>query len=262
MRVLIAARFSPDGARPIGGVQSWSRTVGDVLKRRGYKVAYWEKGKLLAGTFDLGIISNICDTRAVTKFCAEYVSVSHGIIAPEKPFSRHAVFTSEEVRSHWNVDGPVIRQPIDLDFWNPAKLPACYLTRFSYRAGLDFIPAIAKGKRLQYRHVRNSNREAVRGILRRSACVLATGRAALEAMACGVPTIICDHRESYQKPLMELDLIKAMHHNYSGRNGITPTPQNVTQAIEQAMSDGNQRAHIEAHHDSNKIVDQLLEFAG
>ena len=37
MRILIAAKHAPHGNRPIGGVQSWSRTICRELERRGHR---------------------------------------------------------------------------------------------------------------------------------------------------------------------------------------------------------------------------------
>ena len=261
MRILLAARHSPIGQKHIGGVQSWSRAVGSELLERGHEVTYWEPGLTLSGIFDIGLIANVCDAGPVVKFCKRHLTVSHGIIEPERPSAKHVAFTSEEVRKHWNVEGPVIRQPIDLSFWTPGTEDKKFLTRFSYRHGLLFVPHVAKKLRLQYTHIGTSRHDVVRNLLRQSACVLATGRAALEAMACGVPVVLCDDRSSYQAALMDLSLEHAMHHNYSGRGGIAPTEANVLEAVQQAMEKGGNREHVERWHDSRVIVDELLEAA-
>jgi hypothetical protein len=91
--------------------------------------------------------------------------------------------------------------------------------------------------------------------------VLATGRAALEAMACDVPVVICDHRSAYQGPLMDLDIDGSMTRNYSGRGGETPTIENVRAAIEHAIDSGGKREHVLKHHDVRHVVDQLLAMA-
>jgi hypothetical protein len=257
MRVLIAARFTPDGPRPIGGVQSWSATVGAELRQRGHDVVFWGPGSSLAGMFDIGIAANIGDTRPALRLCTQHVVMCHGIIAPEKPAARAVAFTSEEVRDYWQGDGPIIRQPIDLDFWRPQPTEKHLLVRFSYRRGLEFVPALAQSLGLGFAHVENDNPQQVRETLSQAVCVLATGRSALEAMACGVPVVICDDRV-YQAPLLDMDTTGSMLRNYSGRGGVTPNEQNVRPAIEAAIAHGSLRSHVEEHHDVRNIVTQLL----
>ena len=118
---------------------------------------------------------------------------------------------------------------------------------------------IAQAMEMSYRHLRDHDELRARACVQKSACVLATGRAALEAMSCDVPVVLCDHRSAYQKPLMDLDIESAMTRNYSGRGGITPTIQNVRTAIESAMSSATMREHVLKHHDVVNIVDQLLD---
>lgn len=269
MRILLAAKHAPHGRRPIGGVQSWCRTVYTELARRGYEVETWgPEQPAPVGAFDLGIIANVSDTGKVLDQCESAVVISHGIIPAEDPTRGQRsggpiVYTSEGVRDHWGGEGPVLRQPIDLDFWSPGPPPKLehYLTRFSYRGGLQFVPALARGLKVQYRHVRNLDPREVREILRRSVCVLATGRAALEAMACGAPVVLCDHRSAYQGPLMDLDIEGARTRNYSGRGGVTPTPDLVRGAITMSMARGSMRRYVEDHHNVVDIVDQILELA-
>jgi len=262
MRILLAAKHAPHGSRPIGGVQSWCRTVANELTKRGHMVTTWgpEQGVPLGG-FDLGIMANVNDTARAFAWCRKTLLVSHGIISAEEPQGENVVFTSEEIRDHWKGSGPVIRQPIDTAFWSPETVQRDYLTRFSYRAGLPFVITMAKAMGLSYRHVKNSSQEEARKTVRKSVCVLATGRAALEAMACDVPVVLCDHRGAYQQPLMHTVIKQAMLKNYSGRGGITPTPENVKKAVIDAVAVGGRREHIMQYHRVENIVDQLLEVA-
>jgi len=267
VRILLAAKHAPHGPRPTGGVQSWCRTVASELADRGHDVVTWGPGQTTPlGGFDLGIIANATDTARAFAWCRKRIVISHGIIPAEDPRpDRHGspvVYTSEGVRDHWGGAGQIIRQPINLDFWKPAPALRAYLTRFSYRGGLNFVRQLAGPLKLSYVHVKNSPPIAVRSTLRRSACVLATGRAALEAMACGAPTVLCDHRSAYQRPLMDLDLTTAAERNYSGRGGIVPTLNNTREAIEQAIERGSMRNYVKKYHAVADIVDQLLEAAG
>ena len=262
MRILLAAKHAPHGSRPIGGVQSWCRTVANELTLRGYDVTTWgpEQG-IPVGGFDLGIIANASDTSRAFAWCRKTLNICHGIIPAEKPATNDlTVFTSEEIRDHWHGEGPIIRQPIDTAFWSPGQWPLrINLTRFSYRAGLPFVRNIAQAMEMPYHHLRDQNENAVRNVLQKSGCVLATGRAALEAMSCDVPVVLCDHRSAYQGPLMDLDVLGAMTRNYSGRGGVTPTIKNVRDAIEMMMGSNTWREHVLKHHDVVNIVDQLLD---
>jgi glycosyltransferase involved in cell wall biosynthesis len=263
VRVLLAAKHAPHGRRPIGGVQSWCATVCAELARRGHEAVTWGPELALpVGRFDAGIIANAGDTGVALEKCDRVLAVCHGIIPAEQPPGGVPVaYTSEGVRAHWGGDGPVVRQPIDLDFWTPGQ-GGRFLTRFSYRRGLDFLPRLAERMGLRFRHVSNLSAVNAREVLQSSACVLATGRAALEAMACGVPVVICDHRIAYQGPLLDPDTLGAMARNYSGRGGVTPTPANVAEAVQHAMGVGSLRHHVEAHHDVRKVVGEILALLG
>ncbi|MGB1561550.1 MAG: glycosyltransferase [Sinimarinibacterium flocculans] len=264
MRILLAGKYVPTGSRPIGGVQSWIKAVADELRRRWHEVTLWgpEFGAP-AGEYDLGIMANFCETAAAFPLCRRTLLVSHGIIAPEKPEGADAyAFTSEGVRAHWGGTGPVVRQPIDLRFWSREHYEnAGTLLRYSYRAGLPFLPSVAAGLGLRFEHLRNATHEQAREAIHRAACVIATGRAALEAMACGAPVVICDHRSAYQGALYDPDTLGAMERNYSGRGGIEPTVENIAAAVKAAIAHGSLRRHVEEHHDATRVVDQLLEAA-
>ena len=244
---------------PIGGVQSWTATVGRELQRLGHEVAFWGPERPLpAGRFDAGVVANVPHTRAALARCGRVLVVSHGIIPDEGPAGERVAYTSEGVRDRWKGAGPILRQPIDLAFWTQTDAPRRFLTRFSYRRGLDFLPALAKRMGLQFRHVADLPPLDARAALRESAVVLATGRAALEAMACGAPVVICDNRK-YQGPLLDPDTLGAMARNYSGRGGVVPTPANVAEAVQRAMGAGSLRSHVEAHHDARAVTQQILE---
>lgn len=263
MRILLTAKHAPHGKRPIGGVQTWCRTVEAELLRRGHEVVTWgPELPMPSGAFDLGVISNAADCKGAIELCARTVSISHGIISPEEPHRDSPVaFTSEEVRDHWGGGGTVLRQPIDLTFWSPSPLPRDTITRHSYRAGLAFVKEIARSLGKRYAHLRRFTAEEVRDYLQRSFCVLATGRAALEAMACGVPVVICDHRSAYQPALLEPHPVRAMVRNYSGRGGIQPTLPILEAAVEDAVARGSLREHVQKHHDVRNVTTQLLELA-
>lgn len=253
MRVLIAAKHPPNGAMPIGGVQTWSKTVGTELSLRGHTVEYW--GPELArpeGRFDAGIFANWKHTAAAAEQCSRLLRVSHGIIPDE---SVGDVATSEEVADRWKITGGIIRQPIDLEFWTPSDCPKTLFTRFSYRGGLTWIrEAIPRG--LEYVHLKSAKPAECREVLQRSAIVVATGRAALEAMTCGACVVIADARE-YQAALVDFNAAGSMSRNYSGRGGVRATPESLEIAVERALDVGPLLNHVWEHHDAKRIVDDI-----
>ena len=256
MKILLAAKHPPGGRLAIGGVQTWIATVAHELRRKGHEAITWgPEWPLPAGRFDLGILANLKHTAAAQEVCGRVVRVAHGII-PDEAGGDGWVFTSEEVRDRWGA-GPVIRQPVDLDFWRPAHCRRPFLTRHSYRGGLDYLEGFADAMGLEFRHLRKDRPEGVRDTLQHSAIVIATGRAAVEAMACGVPVVIADDRE-YQGPLLDPDPVGAMARNYSGRGGLVPTQRDMKAALGAALDRGSLRAHAERHHDVRNIAEELL----
>ena len=262
MRILLAAKYPPAGGAAFGGVASWSRTIADVFTLRGHECVLWgPKTPLPERRFDVGVISNPYAVRRVLKKCDRVLCVSHGVIPEERPpASYKTVFTSEEVKNHWDGTGPIVRQPIDLRFWNPRfRKPEPVLLFYSYRSPDDCgLRNVADALRLRFVHLRKASHRQARDMMLRSAVVCASGRAALEAMACGAVTVICDHRPYNEGPLICGDMDVARAHNYSGRGG---EPMNATMAlcvIWKAMQNQLPRAYVTQHHDADKIADKLL----
>jgi hypothetical protein len=235
--------------------------VAAALERQGHEAVMWSPDlPFPAGRFHTGILANAGYIAPAARWCDDVLWVSHGIIPAEEPPQGACAFTSEGVRDHWGRQGPVIRQPIDLDFWTPGP-GLRRLVRYSYRGGLAFLPALAERMGMAFTHLQGVTHEQAREVLRGAACVLATGRAALEAMAVGVPVVILDHRSAYQGPLLDPDTLGSVARNYSGRGGVAPTPATVEAAIRVAVQRGSLRAHVEAHHDASKIAGSLVEMA-
>lgn len=260
MRILIASKRAPDrpGRRP-GGVQTWVATIAAELTRQGHEVVIADALIKPDGFFDIGILSNMKYTGSMAQQCDRTVNVCHGIVEDEKPVNG-AVFTSEGVAKHWGSDGIIIRQPIDTDFWSPAKAQRRYLTRFSPRGGLEFMHMLAASTNMQFMHIKQAPLREIRNTLRQSVCVFASGRASLEAMACGVPVVIADHR-GYQGALMDADPIDAMHRNYSGRGGVVPRYSNALEAMQEAIKAGSLRDHVVDNHNVQTVTQQLMDAA-
>jgi len=259
VRILFASKHNYGGKQPVGGVQSWSKTLGQEFVKLGYEVVFWEPRKPAPdGAFDAGIFANVAFTGKLMALCRKTLVVSHGIIEDEMPVGGDVVaYTSEGVKRHWGGAGPIIRQPIDLGFWWQAEAPRKGVVRYSYRDGLEFLGPLCDKMGLPYRHVRGVTHEQAREAMHGASCVLATGRAALEAMACGAPVAICDDR-GYQPPLVAYSIPSQMAENYSGRGGVEANMETVRAAINNAMQAGCQRRHVETHHDSRKIAEQVL----
>jgi hypothetical protein len=263
MRIIIAGKFAPDGRRPMGGSQSWIATVAAELEKRGHEVTLWEPGRKARGTYDLGIIQHLRHTRPVLNFCKRTIQIVHGIIDEERPGNCDVTaYVSEGVRDHWNGDGPIVRQPIDLAFWQQSGRNRGGAIRFSYRKNaLPYAKEACDAMGFEYRQVSDATPDEAREELGRSAIVFASGRAALEAMACGAPTVIYDNRSAYQEPLIgPYSPIQNMENSYSGRCGSEPTISRLLVAIEARAKTpkGWFREWVEKFHDVRKIVDQLM----
>ena len=262
MKLLLAANHPPGGALPFGGVQSWISTVARRLIERGHSVSIWgEKKRLPKGRFDVGIIAHYRYASLAVTLCDRVISVSHGVVKDERPCKRWPVVcTSEEVRDYWG-GGEVIRQPIDLDFWSPQDAREPTLVFYSYRAPESFgIEHAAAKLGLRFKWLKDVSEFEARKELGRATAVCASGRAALEAMSCGVPTLICDWRPYQNGPLMCEDFGLAMRNNYSGRCGEKPTPESIAEAVSRAMALQFPRAYIAEFHDSGKITGEILSL--
>lgn len=262
MKILLAAKHVPSGPRPIGGVQSWIRTVRAEIEALGHEVTEWQPGfDLPAEDFDRGIFANWRLTRHLAGRCLRTVNVCHGIIGAERPGEAdRLLFVSEGVRDFWKLPGDILRQPIDLDFWSPGEADRKGAVRFSYRTSSTLCEAAAKALGLRYRQVQSAGPEQARKALRGAAVVFASGRAALESMACGAPTVIYDHRSAYQAPLMDTWLPRQIENSYSGRGGFSPTTKELIETASNLMAMGGEdgRAWVEKHHDARKIVQELM----
>jgi hypothetical protein len=257
MNILFAAKHIESGDLPIGGVQSWIKTMRAEFERKGHSVTEWQRDMALPKqTFDLGVLANGKYTAPVVPLCARKIGVCHGIVPDEAPANGmdKYYYVSENVRDHWNSDGPILRQPIDLDFWHDAGREREGVVRYSYRDTPTHCPAAAKALGMSYRQVANATHEQARDILQRAKIVFATGRAALEAAACGAPVVIYDNRSTYQPALLDTDFERQMQFSYSGRGGVEPTLADVVQAARSAKP---MRHWVEQHHDVRNIVSRL-----
>ena len=258
MHVLIGSKRAPGRkGRRDGGVQTWVSTVRDELLRLGHAVSVCDAVILPTTNCDAAILSNPRYSKYMASLATRVTYVCHGIVEDERP-EQNSVFTSEQVAAHWQQRGPVIRQPLDLDYWSPSgERDPNLIVRYANRNGLTEMPQTLDG--YEYKHLRNVDHGEARKWLRRAGCVLATGRAAIEAMACGAPVIICDNRP-YQGPLMHTGTLwDAMRANYSGRGGSVPNRRNILEQVELCIGTGQvYRDWVCKYHDVRRVVPLLL----
>jgi len=258
MRILLAAKHIQGGDLPIGGVQSWIKTVRHELERRGHIADEWQRDMPIPDAgFDLGVFANEAYTGALSGLCDRTIGVCHGIIEDERPLGGfdNYLYVSENVRSNWNGSGGIFRQPIDLNFWHDAGYERDGAVRYSYRMTETHCAKVSEKLGMTYRQVSDATHEDARDILQGARVVFATGRAALEAMACGASVVIYDNRGDYQPPLLDTDLERQMRYSYSGRAGITPRLADVVAATRAAKPN---RAWVERYHDVRVIVGEIL----
>lgn len=262
MQVLLAALHPPGGVLRHGGVQSWISTVARRLFLEGCSVSIWGPDlPLPEHRFDLGVFAHGPRTIAAAPLCKRLALVSHGIIDEERPDGPGIkIFTSEEVRDFWKGVGPVLRQPIDLEFWTPDySRPRNTLVFYSYRANRVFsLDRLARRLGLEFVWLKNVEAQAAHSCLQGAAVVCASGRAALEAMACDAPTMICDWRDYNGGPLVCPNMDKAREHNYSGRGGVSPVDIDMEQLARETMKLQRPREYVIAHHNARRITMELL----
>ncbi|MHC5034181.1 MAG: glycosyltransferase family protein [Planctomycetota bacterium] len=266
MNVLLAARTHAG----IGGSQSWNWTVRRELERRGHHVDAWDYLRLqkpgLGEPCDLAIVQH-AQLWSGNSWNCPTINVCHGIIDMERPEPGfdHYVYVSEEARSHWGTGLHIIRQPIDLDFWSPCTPESAEPTiyRHSHYGGMEWLPGLASDMGFRFTHGTNLPPLDARAAIRQASVVVSSGRGALEAMACGVPTIIADDRPYGSDHAMMCVDCHGMRTSYSGRGGVPATRESMKREIEIRFGEPiDWRSGVAELHDASMIVDQLLELAG
>lgn len=270
MRILLAAKYVHGGRENRGGVQSWTKTVLLKLLQSGHEVELWEPGFAVPNSdFDIGIFANHGYTSRLVPLCKRTINVVHGIIPDEAPNPQlfdEFIYVSHGVSFFWTQkgmpQGKIIGQPIDTDFWSPEDVDyRIGVVRWSYRNTELMGRELAGVLNEPYIHMTNLTHSKGRDVIRRSRLVIASGRAALEAMSCGVPTLIYDHRGYNGGPLLCKDMGVAQLHSYSGRSGIRPALKDLVQAADDAFDKPEEfwREWVLNHHNAAKITQELIE---
>ena len=270
------------------GVYTWSETVRQAMVANGHKL--WRDGCGCTPDVTIGSVGLHLEPKPVLG----YLQVCHGIVEPERPPSyprdsgAKTAYVSEEARDYWSfhegylvqccapsIAGkcvcPIILQPINLDFWkpDPSVRQRKRIVRYGYYKGClnETLQWLAPEIGYQYEHVSNATHHEARAKIREAALVIASGRSALEAAACGVPVLLADDRfYNEQGGLIEGPLADVYPTsnlaNFSGRAAGHPVTESFLQCeIRVAIESGPCRYLIEENHDSRKIAEQLLEAA-
>ena len=179
----------------IGGVQSWVRIMAPAFRDLGHTIVGHDTPA------DLGIMGSRVWPEGATKV----IQVCHGILEHERPDHRaHAwAFVSEESGKHWKGTGPIVRQPLhfpDSRWDTPTHRTDGPIIRFSYYGGLNWLPGMVESLGRRFLHIQETPFDDALPILQTAACVVASGRAALECAAHGIPVLILDSR-TYQGTL-------------------------------------------------------------
>lgn len=256
---IIFSALQTSRTSPIGGVQTWMDTMDRALTDMGFEVTLWSPHDPIPDrTFDYHVMAHRAglDIKA-----AKRIGISHGIIREEKPASGIPyIATSEEVRDHWELEGPILRQPIDLGLWQPHFFKYDRkVIHFDYRSECDLARKAAGKLGFKYERITNQDQRGCYTKIGDAEVVLATGRAALEASAMGRPVLIYANSPFYGRAV-DPCYKSAMRHNYSARGGCRIGLNDLALCISQAIERGGWRSQVVEHHDHRKIAAQLVEI--
>ena len=250
---------------------------GVTLTTGGSLYAAWSMQDGLFPKFDLGIISPACCYLPTYETCKKTLQVTHGIVEAERPVrgADYHVFISEETRDFWNIDGAVIRNPIDTNRYAPAGPPREDLRVVAHFSNYDDILNLQMacedmGVRLD--RIKHKGFDEVIAMLSDADMIFSVGRSAYEAMSIGREVVFCDNRTYYLSPAGSLGdglasecYYEARANNCSGRWGGHQWSVNnfveILDAYDRNSAFANRRIIIE-NHDHHEIAAELLEVAG
>lgn len=247
----------------LGGTETYVYTLVKELKKRGHNVEIWTKepGTIsnliniefgcainqVKQKYDLILINHNFMAKRVLELGLEGVKIQtcHGVYVDlEQPFPGldGYVSISQEVQDHLTTKGfksTVIHNGIDCDLFRPRGNASKSVYSLSQNDALN-----QRLKRICNRigYEFNSNNKFQNPTfdthkeINKASVVVSLGRGAYEAMACGKPVIVLDHRpysQCYADGLLtNQNLEESMKHNCSGRRyNIEPTDDEITQWI-------------------------------
>ncbi|WP_018631075.1 hypothetical protein [Niabella aurantiaca] len=254
----------------LGGSETYTYTLAEELKKQAFDVEYF--------TFHKGLVSDRLETDIGVRFmkkrkydlilanhytCVNHlrnkgfiIQTCHGIYPELEQPSPHAngyVAISQEVKDHLsqkNLESRIILNGINMDRFK-STAPLCpdvktVLSLCQSDEANQIIEAScqAVGARLTTLNKFKNPVWHVERMINRADLVIGIGRSAYEAMACGRPVIIFDHRsyfepcgDGYVKDCLEKSLLK----NCSGRafNKAFSVAEVVREIKKFKMEDGN-----------------------
>jgi len=286
MKILIAIHTFFGNGRA-GGTETWATTMQAELERTGHTVEITDSTSrscvsTITGapidTPDMALVAhNTCLAQLKHIDCTKILTC-HGVLPQLEQPRRGAdiyVAVSEEVQAHMHQRGyeaTVIRNPIDCERFKPddRELPRVpggvwFYSRYVGDAGETCAQAFAPIC-YTYRapgHGGHVGQLAVPDVMNDQDLVIAIGRSAYEAAACGRNLIVGDYNgfDGFATPESMLEFRK---NNCSGRRyGIHYTPEELRQIAERnydpAMG-ARLREYILENNDVRKIARQYLEL--
>lgn len=250
----------------LGGTETYVYTLIKELTKRGHNVELWTKepGAIselinkefgcpvnqVKKSYDLILINHNFMAKRVIELGIQGIKIQtcHGVyVELEQPYYGLDAYVSisQEVQEHLTSKGfksTLIHNGIDCETFTPNKLPKPqYKSVYSLSQNDELNNRLERiCKRIGYEFISNNKFSNptynVHEEIQKAGVVVSLGRGAYEAMACGTPVIVLDHRpysKCYADGLITPDnLEESMKHNCSGRRyKIEPTDDHIEQWI-------------------------------
>lgn len=267
----------------LGGSETWVKTMFDELTRRGHEVHVYTPIHQLypeippwtsSGRYDLGILNhNNCLTFLRTQNVDKIIFTSHGVIPqPEWPVEGADVYVGvseevvEDMKIRWDVDGIVIRNPIDTEKFRPTKALSPSLQKVLFLSNYGWtVKEVLEVATKDYDFLwvgGEDRREEVERWLNWADLVVGLGRSVYEAMSCGRNVVVYDYQggDGFVTPESILEFRKR---NCSGRtNHIKYTADEFHDELEKydPVQAGRLRDYVLHENNVRLIVDQYLSL--
>lgn len=224
-------------------------------------------------SFDLAIVNQPqdCYNDDVRRTCKRIFQICHGLGQSERPHPDmdHYIAVSEEVFDNLDVEPKtLIRNPINFDIFRPLYQPNNKVYTLAHVSNYKSIPGLSElCDKLGITFLRVKNDPEPWRAMNKADLVVALGRSALEAMACGREVLIYGNRgymaEPYCDGLASERYYASRMCNFSGRGlGAVVDLDGLETIIRDQRSlqaDGEKCLnYVSQHHDSNQIIKQIL----